>query len=105
MPIGQLSKEAAEARKKYFLQYRLHQCSRKQCNKFVLSRLLLNSDPFICSLWPKPNKKSKPFFSETIELLLPETYKQHPKEERNEGEDESCDDKTDYNSKLKKELL
>lgn len=48
-PIGQLSKEAAEARNKHFRQYRQNfsrKFSRIDCNTDVINRLLLTSDPY-----------------------------------------------------------
>lgn len=53
LPIGQLSEEAAEARNKHFRSYRQdfsRKFSRELCNKDVLNRLLLTSDPFLSSV-------------------------------------------------------
>ncbi|GBN65798.1 hypothetical protein AVEN_274813-1 [Araneus ventricosus] len=75
IPIGQLS-EAAVARNKHFRLYRPN-CSRKFsreiCNRDILYRLLLSSDPFMSSSRQKSRKKSKPYSRETLHLLLPET--------------------------------
>lgn len=75
LPIGQLSEEAAEARNKHFRQYRLkfsRKFPREQCNRDILNRLLLTSDPLLSCSKKRSNKKSKPFSRETIDLLLPD---------------------------------
>lgn len=57
LPIGQLLDLASEARSKHFRQYRQmfsQNFSRAQCNKDVLNIFLLNSDPLISNLRPKP---------------------------------------------------
>lgn len=75
LPIGQLSEEAAEARNKHFRLYRSkysRKYNRSICNRDVLNRLLLTSDPFMSCSRKQPRKKSKPFSSETLPLLLPE---------------------------------
>ncbi|XP_021703892.1 uncharacterized protein LOC110677210 [Aedes aegypti] len=72
LPIGQLSEEAAEARNKHFRDYRQNfarKFSRTQCNKDVLNRLLLSSDPFFSSSRKIPVKKSEPFCPETLHML------------------------------------
>lgn len=74
VPIGQLSEEAAEARNKHFRVYRQNfsrKFSRVHCNRDVLNRLLLTSDPLISSTRKTHRKKTKPFSSETLQLLLP----------------------------------
>lgn len=71
--IGQLSEEASEARNKHFRQYRLQfsrKISREHCNRDILNRLLLTSDPFLSCFRKTPKKKSKPFSKEALELLL-----------------------------------
>lgn len=56
---------------------------------------MLNSDPFLSSIRPKPQKKSKPFSSETMKLFLPEPLDNlSPTEDTNEEHNEK-DDKTD----------
>lgn len=75
LPIGQLSEEAAEARNKHFRLYRQNfsrKFDRVKCNRDILNRLLLTSDPLLSSNRKQPRKKSKPFSSETLSLLLPE---------------------------------
>lgn len=75
LPIGQLSEEAAEARNKHFRLYRLNYArkfSRIDCNKDVLNRLLLTSDPLITSMRRLSPKKSKTFSKETLEMLIAE---------------------------------
>lgn len=60
LPIGQLSEEAAEARNKHFHMYRQNfsrKFSREHCNKDVLNRLLLSSDPYLSSTRKRPQKK------------------------------------------------
>lgn len=73
LPIGQLSEEAAEARNKHFRSYRLHytrKFSREICNKDVLNRLLLTSDPFLsCGRKRQTLRSSQSFLPETIELF------------------------------------
>jgi hypothetical protein len=74
LPIGQLSEEAAEARNKHFRLYRLNYArkfSRKQCNRDVLNRLLLTSDPYLSSSRRMPTRRRKPFSKEALDLLLP----------------------------------
>lgn len=74
LPIGQLSEEAAEARNKHFRDYRLNysrKFSREACNKDVINRLLLTSDPLITGMRKSPKKKTRPFHTETLNLLLP----------------------------------
>lgn len=59
LPIGQLSEEAAEARNKHFRSYRQNfarKFSRELCNKDVLNRLLLTSDPYLSSMRKRPQK-------------------------------------------------
>lgn len=75
LPIGQLSEEAAEARNKHLLSYRqdfARKFSRVQCNKDVLNRLLLTSDPYLTCMRKRQHKKSEPFSTETLDLLEPE---------------------------------
>lgn len=75
IPIGQLSEEAAEARNKHFRLYRTNysrKFSREVSNRDVLNRLLLTSDPFISCSKRRSRKMSKPFTTETLQLLLPE---------------------------------
>lgn len=94
LPIGQLSEEAAEARNKHFRLYRQNfsrKFSREECNKDVLNRLLLTSDPFLSSNRQRQRKKSKPFSVEAIELLLPETLYVSSTEFDNEEDDGSSE--------------
>ncbi|XP_050504471.1 uncharacterized protein LOC126883234 [Diabrotica virgifera virgifera] len=73
VPIGQLSEEAAEARNKHFRKYRVdfaRKFSRVDCNRDVLNRLLLTSDPFISCSRINRKKKSKSFSQEAISMLL-----------------------------------
>lgn len=72
LPIGQLSEEAAEARNKHFRLYRqdfARKFNRIQCNRDVLNRLLLTSDPFLSCKRKRQPKKSLPFAADTLELL------------------------------------
>jgi len=74
LPIGQHSEEAAEARNKYFRLYRqdfARKFSRVSCNLDVLNRLLLSSDSFLTGMRPVPRKKTQPFLTETVDMLLP----------------------------------
>lgn len=74
LPIGLLSEEAAEARNKHFRQYRQNfarKFSRELCNRDVLNRLLLSSDPLVSSLRPTRKKKMNPFSKEAMEMLIP----------------------------------
>lgn len=76
LPIGQLSEEAAEARNKHFRQYRLNfarKFSRVECNKDVLNRLLLSSDPYLSCSRPRQHKKSKPFSQDAVNLMRAST--------------------------------
>lgn len=45
---------------------------RVKCNRDILNRFLLTSDPFLSSTRKQPHKKSKPFCSDTTNLLLTE---------------------------------
>lgn len=97
LPIGQLSEEAAEARNKHFKRYRLNfsrKFSRVTCNRDILNRLLLTSDPLLSSSRPQPRKKSKPFSSETISLLLPET--QYAQTESSDEEEDDVSHESDF---------
>ncbi|CAH2088703.1 unnamed protein product [Euphydryas editha] len=74
LPIGQLSEEAAEAQNKHFRTYRqgfARKFSRDACNRDVIHRLLLNSDPLLTSIRPLSRKSTNLFSKETIHLLLP----------------------------------
>lgn len=74
LPIGQLSEEAAEARNKHFRQYRQNYArkfSREACNRDVINRLLLTSDPLLTGIRSKPKKKiPTPFSKECLEMLV-----------------------------------
>ena len=94
--IGQLSEEAAEARNKHLRNCREHfsqKCSRIKCNRDVLNRLLLTSDPLLSSLRPKAAKNSKPFEKEVLDMLMPEdvsyiSQSKHDDEESNNDSDD-----------------
>lgn len=76
LPIGQLSEEAAEARNKHFRTYRQNYArkfSRESCNRDILNRLLLSSDPLLSCTRKRFVKKRKPYSTETLEMLLSET--------------------------------
>ncbi|CAH2088845.1 unnamed protein product [Euphydryas editha] len=95
LPIGQLSEEAAEARNKHFRLYRLNfsrKFDRVKCNKDIINRLLLSSDPLLSSNRKQPRKRSKTFCSETLSLLLPE----NEKEEIDTDNDDENDDESDF---------
>ncbi|CAH0560523.1 unnamed protein product [Brassicogethes aeneus] len=93
IPVGQLSEEAAQARNKHFRQYRQNfsrKFTRQQCNRDVLNRLLLSSDPFLSASRPKIKKKSKSFSKECLKLFVPEnTFYGRPTEEKDEKEDDN----------------
>lgn len=64
IPIGELSEEASEARNKHYRQYRLNfarKFSRVDCNRDILQRLLLSSDPYICNCRQRQHKKTALF--------------------------------------------
>lgn len=74
LPIGQLSEEAAEARNKHFRSYRQNfarKFSRENCNRDILNRLLLTSDPLISCMRSVKKRKMQSFLPETIALLMP----------------------------------
>lgn len=78
LPIGQLSEEAQEARNKDCRNYRenfTRKTSREDTNADLINRLLISSDPFICSL-RKPPKTKKGILTPTILDLLqdPDVY-------------------------------
>lgn len=73
LPIGQLSEEAAEARNKHFRKYRVdfaRKFSRIDCNRDVLNRLLLTSDPMISCNNKNEKRKSRPFSKEALRILV-----------------------------------
>lgn len=89
LPIGLLSEEASEARNKHFRLYRQNfarKFSRVQCNKDIINRLLLSSDPLITSIRPTPKKKSLPFTKEAISFMLPPVL----------GSEENSDSEEDF---------
>lgn len=93
VPIGQLSEEAAEARNKHFRLYRAkysRKSNREACNRDVLNWLLLSSDPFVSCSRQRSTKKSKPYSSETLQLLLPARSDGSPDkhQEESDAEDE-----------------
>lgn len=91
LPIGQLSEEAAEARNKHFRLFRQNfarKFDRVKCNRDILNRLLLTSDPLLSNNRSIPRKKSKPFCSETLKLLIPDA----PYSETSEGEEDADHD-------------
>ena len=74
--IGQLSEEAAEARNKHFRDYRQNfsrKFSREICNRDIINRLLLNSDPLLSSVRKRLKNKRNAISSEALEFLQPET--------------------------------
>lgn len=92
LPIGLLSEEAAEARNKHIRAYRsshARKFSREACNRDIMNRLLLTSDPVITGMRKPYIKKSRPFPVEVLNLLLPAN-------ENNINisllDDESCDE-------------
>lgn len=72
LPIGQLSEEASEARNKDIRNYRenfTRKTSRVDTNRDLLYRLLVSSDPYICSLRTAPKTKRSFLTPEVRELL------------------------------------
>lgn len=72
LPIGQLSEEAAECRHKHFREYRnnfARKSSRTECNRDVLNRLLLTSDPLISSLSCKQDSTAEQFSDEAFQYF------------------------------------
>lgn len=75
LPIGLLSEEASEARNEHFRSYRQNftrKFSRTVCNRDILNRLLLSSDPFLSSCRKNTSRRSKPFSRETVAMLTVE---------------------------------
>lgn len=73
LPIGQMSEEAGEARNKHLRKYRVdfaRKFSRTECNRDVLNRLLLTSDPLISCSRPKSRRKLVPFSDEAKAILI-----------------------------------
>jgi hypothetical protein len=93
LPIGQLAEEAAEARNKYFRPYRQNfarKFSRVSCNLDVLNRLLLSSDPDITGMRAVPQKKkTQPFLTETVDMLLPAVPQINPDTEDSHDDESS----------------
>lgn len=72
LPIGQLSEEAQESRNKDVRNYRelyTRKTSRIETNTDLLHRLLISSDPFICSLRKASLTKKQALDSEVLALL------------------------------------
>lgn len=104
LPIGQLSEEAAEARNKNFRQYRIdfsRKFSREECNRDIMNRLLLSSDPYLSSIRPKSRFKKKMFTKEALDLLIVEivprpsdasSTNENISDEYNEEDDEDNED-------------
>lgn len=72
VPIGQLSEEAQESRNKDVRNYRewyTMKSSRTQTNEDLLHRLLISSDPYICSL-RKPSKTKRGTLPQDVIALL-----------------------------------
>ena len=92
LPIGQLSEEAAEARNKHFRDYRQNfsrKFSREICNRDIINRLLLSSDPLLSSVRKRLKNKRNAISSEALEFLQPETLnelQQYEEEASSENE-------------------
>lgn len=72
LPIGQLSEEAQESRNKDIRRYRLQftrKTSRIQTQKDLVRRLLISSDPYICSLRKTSKIKRRDLTSDILNLL------------------------------------
>ena len=100
IPIGELSEEATEAcNKQFHLFWQI--LSRKfswiSCNHDVFNRLLLSSDSILTGMRPIIRKKSKSFFKETLEILLPVETSQTHETESSEWKDD--DDELSSNEK------
>lgn len=70
--IGQLSEEASEARNKDIKKYRQNftrKSSRINTNTDLLHRLLISSDPYICSLRKTPHTNRGMLIPEVRNLL------------------------------------
>ncbi|CAH0550888.1 unnamed protein product [Brassicogethes aeneus] len=114
VPIENLSEEAAEVRNEHLRQYRLNfvrKFSRIKCNRDILNRLLLSSDPYLSSCRPRQHKKTKPFLKEAVNLIiadkppLPQTENESyedkeeettDEEEEEAGEEEDEDDEEEH---------
>lgn len=99
LPIGQLSEEAAEARNKHFRKYRVdyaRKFSRTECNRDILNRLLLTSDPFISCSRPKNKNKSLPFSEEAKTILIAATPKLNISNEDSVEDDENVISASEY---------
>ena len=92
MPIGQLSEEVAEARNKHFRDYRQNfsrKFSREICNRDIINRLLLSSDPLLSIVRKRLKKKRNAISSEALEFLQTETLnelQQYEEEASSENE-------------------
>ena len=87
LPIGQLSEETAEARNKHFRDYRQNfsrKFSRENCNRDILNRLLISSNPLLSSARKRLKNKRKSFSSEALEISLPETLNELQQNEEDE---------------------
>jgi len=71
LPIGQLSKEAMEARNKHFRHRKQHtrKISRVSTNEDLLHVLLVSSDPFITSRMIEKSRKNNSLPFDIINLL------------------------------------
>ena len=80
LPIGQSSKEAAEARNKHFREYRYNfarKFNRTECNKHILNRLILTSDSLFSNVTKISLRKRKLLSKEAIVLLKEPKLKTH----------------------------
>ncbi|XP_029164495.1 uncharacterized protein LOC114935764 [Nylanderia fulva] len=76
LPIGQLSKEAQEARNKDIKRFRedfTRKCSREKTMEDVFNRLIITSDPYISSIRKQPRKFFKLLLPQALELLTSST--------------------------------
>ena len=72
LPIGQLSEDAQESRKKDYKNFRLYHArksSRSDTNEDVFHTLLYTSDPYITSIRKPYNKNVQELDEDTLQLL------------------------------------
>ena len=89
LPIGQLSEEAQESRNKDNRRYRLQftrKISREETNADLIKRLLISSDPYICSLRKTPPVKKRNLTPDVLKLLKSTYYNIQESDSENDSD-------------------
>ena len=89
LPIGQLSEEAQESRNKDNRRYRLQftrKTSRTETNADLIKRLLISSDPYICSFRKTPPVKKRTLTPDILKLLKNACYNIQESDSENDSD-------------------